>query len=152
MRPFPLLILLATCLAVLSCGKPPTLEGAWLGEGTYSVSIGSKPVKAQLEILKDGSYRYLILEPGILALTGVEKGSWKREGTTLVLKPGEPAPPEEDSSVLGALRRGSPKELRIKKLQISEDLKSLQQLDGALELEFRKNQKATAKLQKAGEI
>lgn len=164
----PLITFLTAFLfSVISCDKPggpPTLERAWLGEGTFSVSAGSKPMKAQLEILTDGTYRFMILEPRILMLTGIESGTWTRDGQLLTLQPvnekaktptkgGASTDSSKDSSsVLKTLRQSSPKNLRVKKLNIAADLSSLSLSDGPLDIEFKPNPEVTQKLKQSGEI
>ena len=146
------LILFVVCLT--SCSEPSQLEGAWLGEGTFSVSAGSKKVKAQLEILSDGTYRFLILEPRILMITGMEKGTWSREGALLTLSPVNEKMKRDDSkkSVFSNLRKSSPAKLRVKQLTLVDGLSSMTLSDGPLELKFTPNVKATRKLEEAGEV
>ncbi|MEX0653712.1 MAG: hypothetical protein WD534_06485 [Phycisphaeraceae bacterium] len=135
-----------------SPAPPTTLEGAWLGEGEFRVSRGSQEVTAQLELLSDGSYRFLVLEPSIMALTGTERGVWSREGQTLTLTPGIP---ERDpgGSVFQQLRDDSPDADRPPKtLVIAVDLADLQFDDGPMHLTFRPNPEATASLQAAGDV
>ena len=144
-------------LLIVCCGKsgaPPALEGAWLGEGTFSAGAGELAVKAQLEILSDGSYRFLILEPGIMAMMGLESGKWIREGRSLTLQPKneKSGGTEKDASVISKLRQSSPENLRVKKLVIAEGLSSLQLIDGPLNIEFKPNLEARRKLKEAGEI
>lgn len=145
----PLIAFLAVVLiSIPACSKPgrtPALEGAWLGEGEFSASAGSVTVKAQLEILKDGTYRYLILEPRILALTGAESGTWSRDGQSLVLQPvNEKAEATETgTSVFGKLRESSPQDLRVKKMSIAGDLGSLTLSDGPMDIVFQPNPAAT---------
>ena len=151
------LSLAVSLLCLASCGKssgPPRLEGAWLGEGEFSVSAGSKGVKAQLEILSDGTYRFLILEPRILMMAGVEKGNWSRDGELLTLTPVNEKKEGDDSkkSVLETLRKSSPEKLRVKKLIIADDLSSLTLSDGPLALQFTPNEEATQRLEEAGDV
>lgn len=158
----PFLCIVFILLGFSSCGKrggPPRLEGAWLGEGTFSVSAGSKDVKAQLEILPDGSYRFLFLEPGILMMSGMEQGVWTREGEVLTLTPGDGKSDEETAEeegvkdgVFETLRKSPPKNLRVKQLKIGDDLGSMTMSDGPLELEFTPNPEATRKLEQAGDL
>lgn len=149
------LILCVICNA--ACSKrsgPPQLEGAWLGQGEFSASAGSKTMKAQLEILSDGSYRFLILEPRVLMMAGVEKGDWVREGNRLTLTPVKEKEKEDKSnkSVFETLRKTSPVELRVKQLTIADDLSALVLSDGPMELEFAPNEEATRKLIESGEV
>ncbi len=135
-------------------GGSPQLEGAWKGEGTFSASAGSMDAKAQLEILSDGTYRFLILEPKLLMLAGKEKGKWSREGVLLTLSPVNGKAEEDDArkSVLETLRESSPENLRVKQLTLADDLSSMNLSDGPMSLEFTPNAEATRKLEEAGEV
>jgi hypothetical protein len=149
------IVFILICLS--SCGDrngPPRLEGAWLGEGIYSTTAGSKDVKAQLEILSDGTYRFLILEPSVLMLTGMEKGNWTRDGSLLTLSPvnGKSEEKGDGKSVFETLRKSSPENLRVKNLTLADDLSFLNLSDGPMELEFYPNAEATRKLEEAGEV
>jgi hypothetical protein len=111
-------------------------------------------VKAQLEILSDGTYRFLILEPKVLMLAGMEKGKGSREGALLTLSPFNGKAEEDDArkSVLEMLRKSSPENLRVKQLTLADDLRSMSLSDGPLELELTPNAEATRKLEEAGEV
>lgn len=146
----PLIAFLAVVfISIPACskpGRPPALEGAWLGEGEFSASAGSVTVKTQLEILKDGTYRYLILEPRILALTGAESGTWSRDGQSLLLQPvNEKAEATETgTSASGKLRESSPLDLtESQKISIAGDLGSLNLSDGPMDIVFQTNPAAT---------
>ncbi|MEX0794569.1 MAG: hypothetical protein WD045_15645 [Pirellulaceae bacterium] len=177
------ILLLGALLGIVLCGcgvgtaptAPATLEGAWLGKGLFHAGAGDAEVTAQLELLSDGSYRYLILKPSILALTGMEEGAWQREGQTLTLAPG--AKPNESadadaageaeteeielgpdgkpklSSVFGALRKTNVQNATPPRtLTVADDLSHLTFDDGKLELTFTYNMKATASLKKRGDV
>lgn len=151
-------------LPLAGCGDggaatgPATLHGAWLGEGTFSARGRSVAVKAQLEILPDGRYRFLILEPAMLMLAGVEEGTWSRDEVTLALTPGteaEPAEPDaEDAepSVARMLRPSNAQSVRAKSLAIGDDLSELLLDDHPLTLRFTPNAPATQKLRDAGQL
>jgi len=153
------LLLTAGCDGMSSPALPTTLEGAWLGEGQFNTRAGSMDVKAQLELLSDGTYRYLILEPGVLAMMGDERGRWSRQGQTLTLTPGSAAAPPQtptatpNDSVVERLRQsGAASPRPAKQLEIAGDLSDLRFDDGKLEITFTPNPAATAKLQAAGEV
>lgn len=138
--------------------SPTSVRGAWLGKGTFNASAGSTPVVAQLEVLKDGTYRFLIIEPRILALAGMETGTWTHANGTLELTPDEEKPatpnPEtgEKPSLMDAMRAGSPRELREKTLHVAQGFSSMSIDDEKMKLRFEPNPDATAKLQAAGDI
>lgn len=136
-----------------SASAPPTtIEGAWLGDGEFRASRGTMAVKAQLELLSDGSYRYLILEPAILMLTGVETGTWTRDAQTLTLTPGV-FERDESGSVFQHLRDSSPDASRPPRdLTIATNLADLRFRDSQLDLTFRYNHDATAELRASGEV
>ena len=144
--------------ASAAAAAPTSVHGAWLGEGTFNAEAGTTEVTAQLELLSDGTYRFMILQPRVLALAGAEKGQWTTQGSTLHLKPDEekPATPNpqtgEKPSVMDVLRSSSPRELREKDLSVANDFSSLTLDDGKMQLRFRPNPTATAKLKAAGEI
>jgi hypothetical protein len=162
-------LLVSTVLAVTLAGcenfssTPKTLEGAWMGEGAFHSRMGQMDVKAQLELLSDGTYRYLILEPGILTMTGPENGDWQREDQTLTLTPvvERPDPPAESEdggeesgkSALQGLQKGfAASERPQKTLTIADNLSKLEMRDGKIRLTFKPNPEATAKLISAGEV
>lgn len=131
---------------------PTTLEGAWLGEGEFTASRGSMDMKAQLELLSDGSYRFVILEPGIMMLTGAETGVWSRESDELVLRPGT-FERDADGSVFQNLRDSDTEKAKAPKhLAVAHDLSELQFKDGPVTLTFRPNAEATAALRTAGDV
>ncbi len=159
------LLAAALALALAGCDRssaklPATLEGAWIGDGTFRASVGEAEVQAQLELLSDGSYRFLVLKPAILALTGLERGTWSRNGPTLTLTPAPPPPPAADDSapkpegsVFQQLRKGSAAASKPPKtLTIADDLRDLRFDDGKLALTFTPNPDATAKLRADGEV
>lgn len=175
------LLMLLVAVGLCGCGggatakAPESLEGAWLGKGLFHAGAGDAEVTAQLELLSDGSYRYLILKPSILALTGLEEGAWQREGQTLTLSPGvEPkgadnseasgeAETEEIelgpdgkpklSSVFGALRNTNGQNARPPRtLTVAEDRSQLTFDDGKLEITYTYNVKAAASLRKRGDV
>ncbi len=156
--------LFVTALVVMltGCGessvRPTTLEGAWLGDGAFHTSAGDAEAQAQLELLSDGSYRFLILKPNILALTGAERGTWSRTGQTLILTPAAPPPaaatggtPNVSGSVFEQLRRGGPAK-PPRSLVIADDLRDLRFNDGKLDLILTPNLDATAKLRATGDV
>ncbi|MEX0887197.1 MAG: hypothetical protein WD009_12250 [Phycisphaeraceae bacterium] len=140
---------------------PTTLEGAWLGEGTFHTRAGDADVTIQLELLSDGSYRYLILEPALLAMTGMETGTWARDADRLILTPTpapaiDPADADADAEAGGvfeALRRGSPQADRPDRtLTIADDLADLRFSSGRFNITFTPNREATAALRDAGDV
>jgi hypothetical protein len=150
-----LLLLLTGCDGGLGSSLPTTLEGAWLGEGQYSTRAGSMDVKAQLELLSDGTYRFLILEPGVLAMMGGEQGQWSRQGQTLTLTPAPPKTPSAtpDDSVFEQLRQSSAASPRPpKQLTVAGNLADLRLDEGKLAITFTPNPDATAKLRASGEV
>ncbi len=165
----PLSVLLLLCVGVLltacddgasprgsAVAAPTSVEAAWIGEGTFRAQHGTAEVKAQLEVLSDGSYRMLFLEPKMLMLGGAEKGTWQKTGNKLVLTPTEekPTPPAEGEkpSVMDALRGGSPRELRVKELTVESDFSALSLSDGKMNIRFTPNAEATAKLKASGQL
>lgn len=155
MRPFLNIVICMACLLPLGCtqGSSPTgkasPQGAWLGEGEFQASAGSTDVKAQLEILKDGTYRFLILEPRVLMLAGIEKGHWTESNGELRLAPDEALSSEGQLSVLAPQ---TPRNFRPKALAISPGYTSLRIEDGQWSATFLPNEEPTAKMREAGEI
>ena len=151
----PLIMLFAFAFLLAACDNtavtPDTLEGAWLGQGTFRTAAGDAQVKAQLELLADGSYRLLILEPAILALTGPETGTWASDEHNLTLTPLATTPqnhtPSPDDPPFQQLRTGS--QPTVKSLTIADNLAHLQLRDGPLRLTFKPNPAATAALREA---
>lgn len=170
MRFLVLLLGIGLCGCGGGSAVPATLEGAWLGKGLFHADAGDAEVTAQLELLSDGTYRYLILKPAILALTGLEEGTWHREGQSLTLIPGsaaveEPGDSAEEeietnadgkpklSSVFQKLRQTNSQEPQPPRtLTIAEDLSHLTFDDGKLELTYTYNVKATANLRERGDV
>ncbi len=149
------LLVLVGCDGGSRAALPTTLEGAWRGAGQFTARGGSLDVTAQLELLSDGSYRLLILEPGVLAMAGAEGGTWSRQGPTLTLTPDPPQGPTAtpDDSVFEQLRQSSAASPRPpKRLTIASDLADLRMDDGKLALTFTPDPDATAKLQAAGDV
>lgn len=149
----------AAILLLLACGgeetaerenpgasAAPQLEAAWLGTGQFAASMGDAAVKAQLEILTGGDYRFLILEPKALMLAGIEEGTWTREEQTLHLQP------LTDEKEKSGILRGAPRDFRPKTLAIAEDLSELVLQDDKMNMTFKLNEKASAKLRAEGEI
>jgi len=134
-------LLIVAVLLAAGCDEPSpmppaTLEGAWTGQGVFRASAGEAQVSAQLELQSDGSYRLLLLEPAILALTGPEEGRWSRQDQTITLTPTplEPVEDETSESVFRQLRRGSVP--TAKTLSVAEDLRELRLRDGPMTLTF----------------
>ncbi|MCC5877943.1 MAG: hypothetical protein JJU11_17130 [Candidatus Sumerlaeia bacterium] len=158
MKFLPIIVFLALSLLGQGCSQgnegPGTLHGAWLGEGVFSSPYGQMDVKAQLELLGDNSYRFLVLEPPVLMMAGVEKGDWIFDGDSLELNPQE-EPGEEvgdqSASPLQVLR-SAPKNFRPKTLSVSPSLKELRLLDDQMDLTFQRNAVATKTLKEKGEI
>ncbi len=155
---YPLLCLPVVLFLLVSCDRQSardTVIGAWLGEGTFSTRAGAADIQAQLEILSDGSYRFLIIKPTVLAMTGMETGSWTLDADQLILQPtAEQADPEADEkgSVLQQIRRASPAKLRIKSLQVTADFSVLELSDGPMQVTFLPNDEVTKKLIESGEV
>ena len=107
-----------------------------------------------MEILSDGTYRYLILEPRVLMLAGMEKGNWNREGELLTLSPAKEKAEDDGAkkSVFETLRKSSPENLREKQLSLADDLSTMSLSDGPMQLEFTPNAEATRKLEEAGDV
>lgn len=135
-----------------SKAAPENLVGHWAGEGKFSARAGSMDVKAQLELNADQTYRMLILEPGILALTGPETGEWSRSGSAVTLTPTRPpksdhadttvGPIQPGDSVLGKLRESSdPEDMPVKQLTLADDRTTLKLNDGKLSITFGYTQK-----------
>lgn len=138
--------------AAIGCGErgadPRTsLDGAWLGEGTFHASAGEQGVKAQLELLSDGTYRFLIIEPRVLMLAGMEKGKWTVKGQQLDLAP-EPAQTSEGGGILSQ----APRDFRPKTLTIESDMSALLLDDSKMDLRFTPNEEATKKLREKGDV
>lgn len=142
------IIMLAFILSACSSGTTE-LPGAWLGEGKFNAAQGSMDVKAQLEILPDGTYRFLVIEPGILALAGVERGKWSQSGDLLNLTPD---PEEQGDDNRSILFRSAPRNFQPKTLRVVGQIKSLELADGPMQVTFTHNPKATASLREAGEL
>ncbi len=155
MRAFLIIMICMTCVLPLGCsqGSSPTgkasPQGAWLGEGEFQASAGSTTVKAQLEILNDGTYRFLILEPRVLMLAGMEKGHWTESNGALRLAPDEALSSERQLSVLAPQ---APRNFRPKTLTISPGYTSLRIEDGQWKATFLPNEEPTTKLREKGEI
>jgi len=128
---------------------PATLEGEWAGEGEFRTRGRGLAVQAQLELNADGSYRYLILKPGILAMASGEEGTWARAGDTLTLTPaaadaggdgdadGRTAPLREGETVFDRLEATSPTR-PPKTLAVTADGRTLELRDGKMSLDFAK--------------
>lgn len=144
----------ALCLLLCGCGggekEPPSLHGAWLGEGDFSSSHGKMAVKAQLEILADESYRFLILEPAILMAAGMEQGTWTLTDSSLDLHPAEETAEEEKEGF--SLFGSAPRNFQPKTLTVAPGMKELSLRDGPMQLTFHRNRKATDVLRRNGEI
>ncbi len=139
----------AALLLLTSCSNAPdSLHGAWLGEGKFNAARGSMDVRAQVEFLPDGSYRFLVLEPGILALAGVENGKWTQNGDIVDLIPNVEEPGEQRSVLFGS----APRNFQPKLLLVESGLRSLKLDDGPMQITFKHNPEATAKLREAGEL
>jgi len=144
-----IVVTLLSFLITACSSAPDTLHGAWLGEGKFTAARGSMDVRAQLEILPDGTYRFLVIEPGILALAGVENGKWQQDGNRVDLTPDVEEPGDESRSVLF---QSAPRNFRPKTLEIKGNLRSLELADGPLQVTFKYNHKATGQLREAGEL
>ena len=137
--------------------KPATtLEAAWLGKGTFKSKYGTKDVTVQLELLSNHRYRHLILKPRVLMLTGLEQGTWSQDGDQVQLIPDSDKPkakrkPGEKPS-LRLLLQGAPRNLQPKTLTVVGHYKSLVIKDRKMDIEFKHNKKATAKLLASGDI
>lgn len=124
-------------------------HGAWLGVGTFRATEGTQQIKAQLELLANGTYRFMVIEPRVLMLlVGLEKGKWQRTGKQLNLNP-FPDQTSKDTGKPGILNK-APKNFRPKSLSIQGDTFLLK--DEQMDLQFEPNPKATEKLRKSGEI
>lgn len=135
----------ATVATVTQSAASPN-HGAWLGEGTFRAQQGTQQVKAQLELLAGGTYRFMVIEPRVLMMVvGLEKGNWQRTDELLNLNPF----PDQSNSNGGVFNK-APKNFRPKSLTIDGDTFLLQ--DDQMNLRFTPNPKATEKLAKRGEI
>lgn len=146
------IILFAFTITLAGCGSPDGnqrtgVDGAWLGKGTFASSHGSIEVKAQLELLSDGRYRFLILKPRILSLAGVELGTWQQTGQQIKLRPTA----NQTGSGAGVLAN-MPKTFRTKILTTTPEYSSLDLDDGPMSIHFEPNPKATEKLRASGDI
>ncbi len=139
----PLFILSALFLS--GCSERTLLQ-AWLGEGEFTIRGRSLDVKAQLEILEDGTYRYLILEPGIIAMMGMETGTWQENGSDLDLSP------NQGSTEAGGILGSTPRDFNPKTLSIEGNYSRLILDDGAMQITFKPNPEATKKLRANGEV
>lgn len=148
MRLIILFFLLPIFLAGCSDSRPSQLQAAWLGEGQYSSSAGNADVKAQLEILDNGTYRFLILEPRVLMLAGMEEGTWAEAGGKVDLTPVEKPAGEKRSGLFST----TPRNFRPKTLTVEGDYSKLVISDDEFEMDFLLNEKATDKLVENGEI
>lgn len=147
----PLAVMLSLVLGGCAAA-PTTVEGAWLGKGEFHTTYGSKDVVAQLELLSNGTYRFMILKPSLLALTGAEQGTWAAKAQSLVLT--RDLVREEaaaSSGVFSQLRKGSGA-TPPKKMTVSTDLLELKFNDGKMDLIFERNSEATEKLRASGEV
>jgi hypothetical protein len=143
---------LVALLLVAGCSNPDahptTVHGAWIGTGEFRAGQGKLDVRAQLEVLPNGRYRFLVLEPGLLAAVGAEIGDWTRNGNTLDLAPDEETHDPNRRGLLGS----APRNFRPKSLSVVGEVKSLELNDGPMTITFKPNPKATAKLREAGEL
>lgn len=154
------LISLLFCLAVLTaCGsreeKASSVHGAWLGEGVFTSPHGTMAMRAQLELLSDGSYRMLVLDPPVLMIFGMEKGSWSHQDGSLHLNPIEEEVPENlDTESTSPIRllQSAPRNFQPKTLTTNRGLSRLSLDDGPMKLEFQRNREATRVLREKGEI
>lgn len=115
----------------------------YLGEGEFRVRQGAMAVTAQLELLPGDRYRFLILEPGVLAMIGPEEGQVERTAQGIVLQPvpatldPEASHSKDGNSALQSLRKvrkGSPG--RVKTLTTQDNGASYQLSDGGMRLRF----------------
>lgn len=144
--------ILLTVLLLTGCSDPgrivgPQGEGAWLGEGTFQAGPGSLEVKGQLELLSDGTYRFLVLEPPLLMALGVESGTWTRTDHQLDLTPTK----DQTGSGIAAIAE-VPKTFRPKSLTIEKGNAAMNLHDGPMNLRFVPNAEATKKLREQGEV
>lgn len=145
------LVVLGSCDITSSSSAPAQLEGAWLGTGQFTAAAGKMDMKAQLEILPSGEYRYLIIEPAVMMMAGMEEGNWTRNGDDVNLTPVEKAaddPTKKKSVLFGA----APRNFQPKTLTIEGNFKSLKLDDGPAQLTFHQNEEATARLRERGEM
>lgn len=133
----------------ISAPTVASAHGAWLGEGAFTAPEGTQEIKAQLELLQDGTYRFMVIEPrALMMVVGLEKGKWKLEGESLDLAP-FPDQTSEGTGKLGALN-SAPKNFRPKTLSVDGDAFVLK--DAQMNLRFSPNLKATEKLREVGDI
>lgn len=111
----------------------------YFGQGEFRARQGSIAVRARLELLPGDRYRFLILEPAMLAMTGVEEGVVERTAQGVILRP-ETTPPNPEAntqgggSVFQSLREGSPG--RVKTLTTQDNGASYQLADEGMHLRF----------------
>lgn len=149
--PFAALLIILAVTLTSGCGGPgsrgqPSEEGAWLGEGTFHAAVGTEKVTAQLEILSDGTYRFLMLEPRVLMMMGVETGEWSRTDELLNLTP------SGDQTGGGGLFSQVPKDFRPKTLIIEPDNAAFLLKDEEMDMRFLPNPEATMQLRERGEV
>lgn len=142
-----LILLLSAGCGDSGVGGESGIEGAWLGEGTFHADAGTQDMKAQLEILSDGTYRFMVIEPRVLMLMGAEEGDWTRADRQLDL-----TPTNNDSGGGGGLLARAPRNFQPKSLTIGEDNDALVLLDDKMEMRFEPNAEATKKLRQGGEV
>lgn len=142
-----LLLLLPLFLGGCGASNPESEEGAWLGEGKFSAHGRALDVKAQMELLSDGTYRFFVMEPPILMMGGMETGEWVREGQRLDLVPTEDQV-SEGGGVLGSV----PKTFRSKTMTIEEDNAAIVFKDGPMSMRFTPNPGVTKKLRESSEV
>ena len=158
-RPWVATLLCCCALAATSgCERgPKNLEGAWLGEGKF-FDLPRVVCRVQLELLGDGTYRFLVLQPGVLALAGPETGNWRQDGDRLHLEPFPPEAPDQSApmvvnteeknplKIMGSARKpGKPRELKIEK-----NLSALTLSDSMMDVSFKPNPEVSKKLAEEG--
>lgn len=145
------MVVLVSCDSTSSGSAPGQLEGAWLGTGQFNADAGKMDMKAQLEILPGGEYRFLIIEPPILMMAGMEEGNWTRTGDDVNLTPVE-KPADDPTKKKSILFGAAPRNFQPKTLKIEGNIKSLRLDDGPAQLVFHWNNEASERLRERGEL